>query len=750
MTRLAAAFLVAGVLLAAAAHAGLEDDDLGRNEVRIWSAPFALEPGLSALAGELPRRLERLGYSRVHQRPQRPGEYFWGHERFWIYRQAHRCRGRSWEAQLFGLSLDRETGVVTGWLAADGTPLEDADSDGHWLEPELLAESFDPRRARPVRVELDHLPEHVWRAVLAAEDHRFFDHHGVDPRGVARALLRNALAGAVVQGGSTISQQLVKVRDLSPRRTLGRKVSEAVRALALEAEYAKEEILQAYLNAIYFGHVEGVALYGLGTAARAWLGKQAEELTLGEAALLAAMIQGPNRLAPDRHPERALTRQRWVLERMQELGWISEAEAETARAAGLPALRLLRPETSGVAALRDALRELAREHAPRRMDDERGVVIESGLDPLLQEAAERAVVEGLAALREQHGDGEELQAALVTLDARTGLVLAYVGGVADAGPVTFDRARRARRQIGSAVKPLLLLEAFEDCGDEDPVYPARRVLDAPVRISTPTGIWEPVNRGRPFQGIVDIRTALIESLNTPFVRLAWHCGFAEIAARVEETGYELPEPAPPAFVLGAVETTPLTLAGAYTAFVHEGWVLAPRLAARLERPSGTVLASLERRERRVVGDESAYLVWDILRDSVARGIARPAGLQEAVAWGKTGTTEADAWFAGGAGSLVTVVWAGRDDGRPAGLTGSGSAIPIWRAFMQEAVRLRPPLVPARPQEVIEARVQDRTGLRVSHRRRNTHTDLFRRDELPSHRRIWRRDPPVPVLVEPTQ
>lgn len=749
MRRLAAILLGASVLCVTAAHAGLEDDDLGRNEVRIWSEPFALEPGISVLAGELPRRLERLGYGRVHGRPEHPGEYFWGHERFWIYRREHRCHGRSWDARFLGLALERETGTVIGFLAADGTPLEEAEDDGRWLEPELLAESFDPRRARPVRVELSRLPEHVWRAVLAAEDHRFFEHQGVDARGVARALLRNALAGEVVQGGSTISQQLIKMRDLSPRRTLGRKVSEVVRALALEAEYSKEEILQAYLNAIYLGHVDGVSLYGLGTAARAWLGKEAAELTVSEAALLAAMIQGPNRLAPDRHAERVLTRQRWVIERLRELGWISAAQAEEARVAGLPALHPQGPETSGIAAFRNALRELAREQAPRRMEEERGVVVESGLDPLLQETAERAVSEGLAALRRRHGGGEELQAALVALDARTGLVLAYVGGVADSGPVAFDRARRARRQVGSAIKPLLLLAAFDRCGGEDSLYPARRVLDAPVRVSTPTGVWEPVNRGRPFHGTVDLRTALIESLNTPFVRLAWHCGFDAVAARVAATGYVLPEPAPPAFVLGAVETTPLTLAGAYTVFVRDGRVLAPRLAARLERPGGTVIESVERSERRVVDEESAYLAWDLLRDSVARGIARPAGLEGATAWGKTGTTEADGWFAGGAESLVTVVWVGRDDGRPAGLSGSGSAAPIWRAFMEEAVRLRPRHAVARPEDVVEERIQDSTGLRVTHRRRGTHTDLFRRGARPPHRRIWRRDPPLPVLSEPT-
>ncbi len=734
-------------LLPAASQAGLEGD-LGRNEVRVWSEPYPLTVGLSVTGAELPQRLERLAYDRVHRRPERPGEYFWGHDRFWIFRRAHQWDGRAWDDRLVGLALERESGAITGYLGAEGGPLAARDGSGLWLEPELLAEAFDPRRARTARVALERLPEHVWRAVLAAEDHRFFEHGGVDPRGVARALLANALAGGVVQGGSTITQQLVKLRDLSPRRTLGRKVSEAVRALALEADYSKEEILEAYLNAVYLGHVEGISVYGLATAARAWLGKDAKDLTLGEGALLAAMIQGPNRLAPDRHGEAVLERQRWVLSRMQELGWASEAEVARARRAGLPALRLRRPEAAGAPAFLDALQEMASRQAPQRMEEERGVVIETGLDPLLQEAAERAVAEGLEELRRRHGGGDELQAALVALDAGSGLALAYVGGDPRAQASEYDRARRARRQVGSAVKPLLLLEAFESCGDRDPLYPARRVLDAPVRIPTPSGAWEPGNSGRPFQGPVDLRTALLESLNTPFVRLAAHCGFTEVADRVRRTGYELPREVPPAFVLGAVETTPWALAGAYTVFAQGGDVLAPRLASRLRRPDGGTLERLERDRRSVVGADSAYLAWDVLRDSVARGIARSATVDGALAWGKTGTTEADAWFAGGAESLVVVVWVGRDDGRPAGLSGTASAAPIWREFVAEAIRLRPARGIERPAGVVEAQIQDSTGLRVRPWRGGTHADLFRRGELPPHRRLWRDDAPVPVVDEP--
>ena len=216
--------------------AGSLRDELGRNEVRVYSAPFRIEPGGTLEASALPERLERLGYRRVRARPEAPGEYFWGYERFWIYRRAHDLGARRVPAELIGLALDRGSGRIRGF---EGEGRE-SDSDRRatepparrWLEPELLAESFEGRRGPRVPIDLEALPEHVWRAVLAIEDARFFRHDGVDPRAVARAVVENARAGRVAQGGSTITQQLVKLRDLSPRRTLGRKVSEAARAVA--------------------------------------------------------------------------------------------------------------------------------------------------------------------------------------------------------------------------------------------------------------------------------------------------------------------------------------------------------------------------------------------------------------------------------------------------------------------------------------------------------------------------------------
>ncbi|MEM8931180.1 MAG: transglycosylase domain-containing protein, partial [Acidobacteriota bacterium] len=260
-------------------------EELGRNAVRVKSGAFPLRAGGTVAGHALGDRLDQLGYARVRgRRPERPGEYFWGFERFWIYRRAHRLAGRDHDARLFALDLDRDSGRILGARDADDRPV---DLDRLWIEPLLLAESLAVDRAarRPTR--LADLPEHVWRPVLAAEDGRFFDHIGLDGRSVARALLANARAGGVAQGGSTITQQLIKNRSLDSRRTLGRKASEAVRALALEAAHDKRHILEAYLDDLYLGHVDGLAIHGLATAARVYFSKPVDELSLAESAALA-------------------------------------------------------------------------------------------------------------------------------------------------------------------------------------------------------------------------------------------------------------------------------------------------------------------------------------------------------------------------------------------------------------------------------------------------------------------------------
>jgi penicillin-binding protein 1B len=740
-------------LLGAALAAGCAGGDapplesrLGRAEVRVWSAPYPLSAGRTVQELGLPQRLARLGYERVRDLPREPGAYFWGEEVFWVFRRAHRWDGRDWPELLVGLTLDPASGRIQAVVSARRRPLLPGE-DGAWLEPEALAESLDGRRAPRLPVALGDLPERVWRPVLAAEDHRFFDHRGVDARSLARAALANARAGKVAQGGSTLTQQLVKNRDLTPRRSLGRKVSEALRALEVEAEHDKEEILEVYLNHVYFGHVEGLAIHGVGAAARAFFGKPAAALELHEAALLAGLIRSPNRLAPQRHPEQARARRDQVIGRLAELGWISAAEAAAARRQPVR-LRVTAPAAPLGGTFLAWMGEVARREAPDRVERGRGVVVETTLDPLLQAAAEAAVRQGTAELRRRHRglSRAPLGVALVALDADNGDVLAYVGGPPGALPGGFDRARQGKRQPGSLVKPFVLLQAFEECA-EGALYPASRVADEPVELPLRQGVWAPRNADGRFAGTVTVRAALRESRNVPFVRIAQRCGYAATAERVRAAGLPLPDPPPPSFVLGSVEASPLQVAQAYTVFATPGDMLQPRPVTRIERPGGSRLERFAPRRRHVVSAASAWLVADLLRDAAREGTARAAAVDGLMVAAKTGTTSErrDAWLAGHAGGLVTVVWVGRDDGRPLGLTGSQAAVPLWRELMRRGVGLRPGRELRRPSQLVMRHVDERTGLLVRSWNPHARLELFRVGALPPRDRFWRRDQEVPVL-----
>lgn len=743
---MAGAFLLA-LLATPPARAASLDDQVGASEVRLLAAPFSIAPGRTIAEQDLVARLERLGYERVRTTSVATGQFFWGHESFHIGRRAFRHGGRTQRARTIVATLRREDGLV---LAVDPADPREAS-----LEPETLAESMTESRAPRVPVALDALPEHVWRAVLAAEDHRFFEHGGVDGRALARAMLANAKAGRVVQGGSTITQQLIKNRDLSPKRSLGRKVNEALRALALESEHTKEEILEAYLNHIYWGHVGGAAVHGVGAASRAWFSKRAADLDLAEAASLAAMIQGPNRLAPDEHPARLKERRDWVLSRMEELGWAKPADAARARAQAVRA-RVTKPARPAARHFTSWVADAVREKERSRFEDKRGFVVETTLDRRLQEEAESLVADHLDRLRRDHRRlrGAKLSAAAVVLDARDGAVLAHVGGDPEQPGDEYDRVRRARRPIGSTVKPLVLLELFERCDargsgdrDRDALHAATRVEDGAFEWTIDKRTWRPTNYDGRDHGVVSVREALRDSLNVPFARMARHCGLDGIAHRLRTVGLDAPASAPPpALVLGAVDATPLELARAYTVFATLGDIAEPHPLTRIETPAGTRLARERARGERVAFDSTAFVVRDLMRDAVARGTGKAAAIDGVRVAGKTGSTSSlkDAWFAGVADGVVVVVWVGLDDAAPLGLTGSAAAAPLWQRIAAKAARTLPPWPDDVPGTVVRRAIDPDTGLRARVFTGGDAEEWFRRTEQPPRDRWFRRDRPQVV------
>jgi len=535
-------------------------------------------------------------------------------------------------------------------------------------------EGATPEQRAPIR--LAELPKHLPQAVLAVEDQRFYRHHGFDLRRIGGALLANLRAGAITQGGSTITQQLAKNLFLSANRTPLRKLREAALALALEARYDKAEILEAYLNEIYLGQDGARALRGVGAAARYYFGKDVRRISLAESALLAGMIRAPNRSTPTRNPEAARQRRDLVLHLMVEQQRVTPALAARARGSALAARAYPARSVDG-RWFRDLALPALSERLPAR-----GVAVYTTLDATLQRAAERAIRNGLARVRTPGAE-----AALVAIDPRTGEVLALVGG-RDYGASQFNRAIDARRQPGSAFKPVVAVAALERVEGHSPAFTlASMVEDEPLRVRTPNGPWQPSNYDGQFHGLVTLREAMEQSLNVPFARIGLAIGPDRIAATAKRLGITSPLRPVPSLALGSSEVTLFELVRAYGVLAAGGNLAAPRSLVGRARYGEEIPESRPPEIARVLDPAVAYLVTSALEGVVTRGTGRAlnaAGQFEGLA-GKTGTSNdwRDAWFIAYSPTLVVGVWIGFDDGHSLGMTGAGAALPVVGRFLEE-------------------------------------------------------------------
>lgn len=601
------------------------------------------------------------------------------------------------------------------------------------LEPPLLVSYYgdDFQERRPVRV--DELPDHVVAAVLAGEDASFFRHPGVSPTGIVRAAIANLRDRAVRQGGSTLTQQLVKNLYLTPERTFGRKVREAVLALLLDARYEKSEILEAYLNEIYMGARDGVNLIGLGAAARAYFGKDAADLDLAEGATLAGMIPAPAHLSPVGDPEAARGGRDRVLGRMVELEWL-EAERAAAIEQRPVVVRPLPVPRRRVPYFADAAaREAAERFGVQELDDT-GYALLSTLDWRDQRWAEEAVLWGVEALeegweKEAEGDAP-LQAALISLDPHDGSILAYVGG-RDYRTSQFDRAGQARRQAGSAFKPVVYAAAFED----GVATPASLVEDAPLTVRLANQRWSPRNSNGDFHGWVTVRTALERSYNVATARVALQTGLERVIDLARGLGVEAPLSPVPALALGAFELSPTEMSLVYATLAAGGERPPVHGLTAVYGPDGRAVAGqpLPAPER-VLSEETAYLVTSVLQGVLDRGTAsvtRRWGLDGPIA-GKTGTTNdrRDSWFAGYSPDRSTVVWVGYDDNRITRLSGARAALPIWTRFV---ARTRPPggyRNFSQPRGIVTATIDPMSGELATRRCPQTRVEVFREGQVP--------------------
>ncbi|AFZ30943.1 penicillin-binding protein 1A [Gloeocapsa sp. BRSZ] len=528
-------------------------------------------------------------------------------------------------------------------------------------------------------VPLDRISPDLKRAVMAIEDSHFYYHHGINVGSVGRALLVNWQRGAVAEGGSTVSMQLARNIFLTQERKFSRKVAEAVLAVRLEQVLSKEEILELYLNQVYWGHNN----YGVQTAARTYFNKSAANLNLAEAAMMAGLIQAPEQYSPFNNMERAKQRQEIVLNRMLQLGWITPEEEAAARNTEIKLGRIRSFQGSAMPYVTNAAAQELAKRFGRDAVLKGGMRVQTTVDADMQRMAEETVTTWHKRIRAQGVNGDQM--ALVAVDPRTQFIKALVGGV-DPRKSEFNRATQAQRQPGSAFKPFVYYAAFAS----GKYTPNSIVEDTPVSYNDGSAErYIPKNYDNSFQGPMSIRRALEVSRNIPAIKIGQAVGLNKVIEICRVLGINSPMEPVISLPLGAIGVTPLEMASAYATFANYGWHSPPTAIVRVSDSSGNVLLDNTPKPQLVLDPWAAASLNSVMQGVITNGTGRAAQLDRQAA-GKTGTTssERDIWFVGYVPQLATAVWVGNDNYRPLGKgsTGGGFVAPVWRDFMQKALK----------------------------------------------------------------
>ena len=568
-----------------------------------------------------------------------------------------------------------------------------------WLEPELISSVTGTERAKRKVIGFGDLPPHLVKAITVTEDRSFFEHYGVNVRGIVRAFVRRVDSDPnspiARQGGSSITQQLVKNLLLSPEQTWRRKISEAYMSVILETRLRKEKIFELYCNQVYMGQQAGFSINGFGEAASAYFNKDVTNLTLAESAFLAGLIRSPNRYNPYTKIDTATARRNQVLDSMVEAGAITADEAKTAKATPLHVV-----PSRGRIDVSDA--PYFADYVQSQLDNmiagngaAEHLRIYTTIDMDLQRAAYAALTKQMAALdkiQSKRFEPGTLQAALVAMNAKTGEIVAMVGG-RDYSKSQLNRATDAMRQPGSVFKPFVYATALNTAYDPIPrvITPATTYMDEPKTFTFDNQEYSPGNFGDSYtHAPVTLRDGLVHSLNVVTVDVAMEVTIGRVMNLAARAGLPKPARAYPAMALGTSEATPLQIASAYTAFANLGTRTSPISINRITTGNGVTIAAPVPERNEVLKPEVAYVMTSFMKDVVNRGTAakvRARGLKMPLA-GKTGTSR-DGWFAGYTPNLVCAVWVGFDDGSQLGLTGANSALPIWADFMQVALDQHP-------------------------------------------------------------
>lgn len=707
----------------------------------IYAAPKQLRVGEGISVEELTGYLKRAGYVEKAQ-------------------QADTARGRY---EVSGTTVDVEpsnAASVDGQLqfqrvkvqfSRTGKSIQSlADLDGRgsleriWLEPELISSVTGRERAKRKIIGFNDLPPHLVKAITVTEDRSFFDHYGVNIRGILRAAVRrydsDPNSPIARQGGSSITQQLVKNLLLSPEQTPKRKIAEAYMSVILETRLSKEQIFALYCNQIYMGQQAGFSINGFGEAASAYFNKDVTNLTLSESAFLASIIRSPNRYNPYHKLDIATARRNQVLDSMAEAGAITQDEAAGAKAVPLEVTPVRgRIDASDAPYFADYVQnQLGDMIAGSGGADH--LRIYTTIDMDLQRAAYAAVTKQLVALdkiQSKRFEPGTLQAALVAMNAKTGEIVAMVGG-RDYSKSQLNRASDAFRQPGSVFKPFVYATALNTAYDPVPrlITPATTYMDEPKTFTFDNQEYSPGNFGEAYSHApVTLRDGLVNSLNVITVDVAMEVTIGRVMSLAAKAGLPKPPRAYPAMALGTSEATPLQVASAYTAFANLGSRVTPIAINRITTGEGVTIAAPTAQRNEVLKQDVAYVMTSFMKDVVNRGTAakvRARGLKMPLA-GKTGTSR-DGWFAGYTPNLVCAVWVGFDDGSQLGLTGANSALPIWADFMQVALGEHPEWSGdwEKPAGVEEVVINSKTGKVTDDADPDKRTELFINGTGPNH------------------
>lgn len=668
---------------------------------QVYAEPLELYAGLTLSADGLEQELRRLGYQAVDD-PREPGSYRRNGQRIEFVNR----RFRFWDA----LQEPQRIAVTTaGPTIADLRNERGEDVPIFRLDPLLIGSIFPIHGEDRVVVTPAEVPPLLPAALKVVEDRKFDSHHGIDPAAILRAAWVNLRAGQIEQGGSTLTQQLVKSYFLDNRRTFGRKIEEALMAMLLEVHFDKDDLMNAYINEIYLGQDGRRAIHGFGLASQFYFGKPLAELQLHEIALLVAVVRGPSYYDPRRHPQRARARRDMVLELMASFGVIEPEAAERAAARPLGVVGDAGRASGYYPAFLDLVRRTLRRDYRDEDLTEAGLRIFSTLDPRVQLRAENILAEELERLDQTRKQPDKkLEGVVVVTSPQNGEVIALVGGRQSSFD-GFNRALDARRSIGSLVKPVVYLAAIES----GRWHAASIVDDAPLEVKLDDGrIWAPQNISREFYGPVPLVRALAQSFNVATARLGLEVGLPVVTREFRKLGLAEEPPRLPSVLLGAVHVSPLEVAQLYNGFANGGFSTPLRAVRAVLDAEGKPLKSFALEVTPVADPRAIYQVNRMLVHTMERGTGRgaraylPPGM---VVAGKSGTSSdyRDSWFAGFSGSHLAVAWVGYDDNSPTGLTGSTGALAVWGRLMGSIAML--PWSAPMPEGLVEEWIEYETG-----------------------------------------